>query len=299
MVRDALEEYDAHTYAQGVFPMKSLMVASLLLTSISSYAQSFLVLQNGVTLTTDKKGFVYDFGHFHLHYKLSSTGGNYFIEDKKLSTIDENGLLFEKPNTKIDKVKGKGLNYLIDGDNHLLAIDALGFFYEYDKDDKIFRKAIAFGGNYFLVRPEDRKPLVDLYTVNQKGNYFKMTIPGLNPADITVTAGTYFQTRSGATYTVSKDGFVFAKPELRVGPVAKAGGNFFIDSNNLLYTVSEEGILGLPILPANFRVADLQRLGANFMIDAEGRIFTVDQTGKIFERSSTHDLRGARILFNR
>ncbi len=279
--------------------MKSLLVAGILLASVNSFAQSFLVLQNGVTLTTDKKGYVYDFGHFHLHYKVTTTGGNYFIEDKKLSTIDENGLLFEKPTTKIDKVKGKGLNYLIDGDNHLFAIDARGFSYEYDKDDKIFRKAIAFGGNYFLVRPEDQKPTVDLYTVNQKGNYFKMSIPGLNPADITVAAGTYFQTRAGVTYTVTKDGFVFAKPEVRVGSIAKAGGNFFVDSNNLLYTVSEEGILSLPVLPANLRVAGLQRFGANFMIDAEGRIFTVDQTGKIFERSSTHDLRGARILFNR
>ncbi len=279
--------------------MKSFVVAGILLASVNSFAQSFLILQNGVTLTTDKMGFVYDFGHFHLHYKVTTNGGNYFIEDKKLSTINENGLLFEKPNTKIERVKGKGLNYLIDGNNHLVVVDALGFSYEYDKDDKVFKKAMAFGGNYFLVKPEDRKPLVELYTINQKGNYFKLAIPGLNPADITVAAGSYFQTKAGVTHTVSKDGFVFAKPEIRVGTIAKAGGNFFVDSNNLLYTVSEEGILALPVLPTNLRVASLQRLGANFMIDAEGRIFTVDQTGKIFERSSTHDLRGARILFNR
>jgi hypothetical protein len=279
--------------------MKSLLVAGILLASVNAFAQSYLILQNGVTLTTDKKGFVYDFGHFHLHYKVTTHGGSYFVEDKKLSTIDENGLLFEKPNTKIEKVKGKGLNYLIDGDNHLFTVDAKGLFFEYDKDVKIFRKAIGFGGNYFLVKPEDRKPGVDLYTVNQKGNYFRMSIPGLLPAEITVSAGTYFQTRAGVTYTVSKDGFVFAKPEVKAAAVAKAGGNFFVDANNLLYTVSEDGLLLLPVLPANLRIANLQRFGANFMIDGDGRIFTVDQAGAIIERSTTHDLRNARLLFNR
>lgn len=275
--------------------MKKFLAAGLLLASMNVFSQSYLILNNGVTLTTDNAGFLYDFGHFHLPYKINVTGGQFFIEDNKLSTVDSSGFLYEK-GKKIEKVKAKGSNFLITDDNKLVTFDAKGFFYEFDKDDKIFRKVTLFGGNFFLVKPDDKKPQVDLYTVNDKGNYFRISLNGLNPADIIAVGGTYFQTKSGVVYTVSKDGFVFSKADQKVGTISKIGGNFFIDSAGLLFTVSDEGFLMLPILPANIKVVELTRLGANFMLDASGKIFTVDKTGAMSERIINHDLRQARIL---
>ncbi len=274
--------------------MKKLLLAGLTFLSMNAFSQSYLVLNNGVVLTTDKAGYVYDFGHFRLPYKVTLSGGQFFVEDKMLATIDSNGFLYQKT-LKVEKIKGKGLNYFINDDNHLVTVDSKGFFYDYDKEDKVFKKAIKFGGNFFLVQPDDKKPVVELYTVSSTGNYFKMSIPGLTPANISTIGGNFFQA-NGVTYTVSKDGFVFPKKEIAVKKILKSGGNYFIDSDKLIYTVTDEGFLVLPALPEKFKVADVQKLGANYMVDSEGRIFTVDMNGVLFERTTTHDIKSVKIL---
>ena len=178
----------------------------------------------------------------------------------------------------------------------MLTVDDKGFVYEYEEDDSIFKKAIAFGGNFFTVKPEKRKPDVDLYTISGNGNYFKLKVDGLNPSDIETFGGSFFQTKSGALYTISKAGFVFAKPEVKTGKVVKAGGNYFIDSNNFLYTISEEGLLVLPVLPANIKVSEVVKLGSNYMIDNRGRIFVVDKAGALYERTIDHELLNTKVL---
>jgi hypothetical protein len=279
--------------------MKKLLLAGLTLFSASVFSQSYIILQNGVTLTTDKFGFVYDFNHFSLPYKVSITGGNFLVEDERLETVDENGFLFIKDpkDIKIKKINGKGLNYFITDNNHLVTIDARGFYFRYDKDSGVFRKAAKFGGNYFTVEENSRNKIFDLYTVNTKGNYFKINLAGLNPADIELFGGKYFVTRQGVLHTVSSEGFVFSKPALTMGKIIRQGGNFFVDDTGKLYTVSEEGFVFLPILPANLKIAELERFASNYMIDREGRIFVVDHQGLLFEREVfAHDLRNSRIL---
>jgi len=274
--------------------MKKFLVAGLMLASFNVFSQSYLILSNGVTLTTDKAGFIYDFGHFHLPYKVSNKGTNYFVEEEKLSTIDENGYLYEK-SFKAKKLKGTGGNFFVNDDSHLVTIDTKGFYYEYEEDTKIFKKITAYGGNYFLVKMDKKKP-TELYTVNDKGNYFKLNVEGLNPDDITTFKGNYFQTKSGTTYTISTAGFVFPKPTVKTGTVTKAGANYFVDSNKLLYTVSQDGLLILPVLPMKLKIDNLDIFGANYMIDKDGRIFIVDKAGNIFERTIKHDLRNAKIF---
>jgi hypothetical protein len=275
--------------------MKKFLATGLVLVSMNVFSQSFLILNNGVTLTSDTAGFIYDLGRFTMPNKVSFSSGQFFIQEKKLTTVDTAGFFYDKE-MEVKKLKGKGLSYFINDDNHLVTVDSKGFVFEYDKDDKIFKKTIGFGGKFFMVKPDDKKPLVDLYTLNDKGNYFKTTVTGLNPADITLLGGAFFQTKSGVTYTISKDGMVFPKTEQKVAAIKKAGGNFFIDSANNLFTVSQEGFLILPILPANIKVSDIQKIGSNYMLDSEGRIFVVDKSGVIFERTMSHDLRKAKVL---
>lgn len=274
--------------------MKKLLLAGFAFLSMNAFAQSYLVLNNGVVLTTDKAGYVYDFGHFRLPYKVTLNGGQFLVDEKILSTVDSNGFFYQKT-FKVEKIKGKGLNYLITDDNHLVTIDSKGFFYDFDKESKLFKKVVKFGGNFFLVEPDDKKAIHELYTVSSSGNYFKMVIPGLTPANISTIGGNFFQA-NGVTYTVSKDGFVFPKKEIAVKKIIKSGGNYFIDSDKLIYTVTDEGFLVLPSLPEKFKVADIQKLGANYMIDVEGRIFTVDMNGALFERTTTHDIKSVKIL---
>lgn len=275
--------------------MKMLLIASLSVLSLNCFSQSYMILQNGVTLSTDKAGFIYDFGHFSMPYKVTVNGGQFYVEDEKLVTIDEKGFVYNK-DLKVKKAKLKGLNYIL-SDDKFVTIDSQGFFYEFDKDASTKKIANA-GGIFFTVNTDEKKKIVDLFTVNSKGNYFKVTLPGLNPADISVFGGTFFMTNKGVIHTVSKDGFVFAKPEIKVGTITKAGGNFFADSTGKIYTVSEDGFLMLPVLPTTVKAAtSFSKLGANYFQDQTGKTFTVDKMGAINERSiKDHDLSNVKII---
>lgn len=276
--------------------MKKILTLASLMLALNGYSQSYMILGNGVTLTTDKAAFIYDFNHFILPYKVTLTGGQFLAEDGKFISIDDKGFLYRKDEKAPSKLKGKGNNYVIADNGVLYTFDSAGFFYKFDKDNAT-KKANNFGGNFFTSKPDDKKPTVELYTLNSKGNYFKTDVASLNPADIKIMGGTYFQTNKGVIHTITKDGFVFAKPEIKVGQVKKIGGNFFVDANNAIYTVSEEGFLFLPALPSNLKVATITKIGQNYFQDQEGRLFVIDSAGAIFERDiKTHDLKDTKIL---
>lgn len=271
--------------------MKNIIAFGLLFGTLTASAQSYLVLNNGVMLTTDKAGYAYDFGHFVIPYEVKVNGGNFLVEKDQLVTVDENGYKYDK-DEEVKKINGKGLNYLVNDDDKLVTVDAKGFYFKYEDD--IFKRIEKFGGNYFVAK--DKKKNVVLYTVNSKGNYFNITTPGLNPADITTLGGTFFVTNRGVVYTVSADGYVFAKTEKAYG-IKKQGGNFFVDATGKLFTVAESGILTNPVVPLSLNVNNIQKAGANYMIDSEGRLFVVDKNGNLFERKvGNHDLRNVKII---
>lgn len=273
--------------------MKNAFILLSMMLSASAFSQSYLILNNGVTLTTDTKGFIYDFAHFNLPSKVSLNGGQFFVSEDKLVTIDSAGLLFEK-SQEVKKTKGKGINFLLNDKNKLITVDDKGFSYSFD--DKAFSKISSFGGKFFVVKSDDKKIPDALYTVNAKGNYFNVTLPGLNPADILVRGGNYFQMKNGLVYTISKDGFVFSKTQIQVQAIKKLGGNYFVDAANTFFTVSEEGALTVAALPLNLIIANISKMGSNYVIDSEGRFFAVDNSGLVFERTVNNDLKSTKIL---
>ena len=276
--------------------MKKLFVLAALSFSLNTLAQSYMMLGSGVVLTVDKQGQVFDLNHFILPYKVTLTGGQFLAEEDRFVTIDDKGFLYRKEEKVPKNILAKGLNYIISERGRLTTIDNAGFFYEYDKES-IFKKTRMFGGNFFLVDADEKKGLVDLYTINSKGNFFKINVPNLNPAFITVAGGRYFQSRNGVVSTVSKDGFVFSKPDIKVDAIKKMGGNFFIDTNNLIFTVSEDGLLLLPLIPDGLEISSLTKIGNNYFIDGRGKLFTVDNLGQITEREiKSHDLNDVKIL---
>ena len=276
--------------------MKKILALGSLILALNGYAQSYMILGNGVTLTTDKAAYIYDFGHFILPYKVTLTGGQFLAEEGKLISIDDAGFLYRKDEKAPTKLKGKGNNYIVADNGTLYTFDATGFFYKFDKDAAT-KKAVGFGGNFFTVKPEEKKTIVDLYTLNSKGNYFKTVVEGLNPSEISTFGGTFFQTTKGIVYTISKDGFVFSKADTKVAAIKKIGGNFFIDANNAIYTVSAEGFLMLPALPMNLKIATITKLGQNYFLDQEGKLFVIDSAGAIYQREmSAHELKDAKIL---
>jgi len=261
--------------------MKYLVLLLMILMAANLQAQSYMVLENGIVLTLDRSGFIYDFSHFVMPYKVSINGGQFLVEDSKLITIDENGFLYRK-DQKVKAINGKGNNYYIDDDNELVTIDSKGFFYHFGDED--FKRVGHFGGNFFTIQSSKRNPQLDLYTVNSKGNYFKLKIDGLDPLSILHVGGNYFVTKSNVAYTVSRDGFVFAKPQMSIGSIRRRGGNYFINDKNQIFTVSEEGLLLLPDMPDNLKLSSIKFLGANYLVTSDGMTFVIDKLGSIYQR---------------
>jgi hypothetical protein len=276
--------------------MKSLLLAALVFFSIKSFSQSYVVMDNGIVVTTDSNGFTYDFGHYAFPQKITLKGGQYFVEDGNiLATIDENGLLFRKYELIPEKIKGKGINYFLSEEGFLYMIDRKGFVKV--TENELYKNAVNFGGNYFTVATDAEKTQLDLYVVTSDAQVVKADAPSLKVKDIVSFGGTYVMNNRGVVYTIAATGAVTARDDVRVGILQKKGGNYFVDSSGYFYTVSDAGDLKMPGLPVTLKVSSIQRLGSNYFIDQTGKLFVVDKNGNVFERTMRdHDFRLAKII---
>ena len=74
--------------------MKKIFLAVIATLSFSAFFQSYFVLENGITLSVDTGGYVYDFGHYTPVGRVTVKGGQYLVEDNNvLVTVDEKGTL--------------------------------------------------------------------------------------------------------------------------------------------------------------------------------------------------------------
>lgn len=275
--------------------MKNLMLAALATLSLNAFSQSYIIMENGITITTDNSGFAYDFGHYAFPQKVTLKGGQYFVEEGTiLATIDENGLFFRKYELIPEKIKGKGINYFLSEEGALYGIDKKG--YVKVTENEAFKRAVNFGGNYFTVtNPETQ--LLDLYTVDAAAVVAKAEAPSLKVKDIIAYGGSYVMNNRGVVFTIAANGTVTPQDDIRVGIITKKGGNYFTDSSGYMFTVSESGVLKMPGLPLNLRVSSMHKLGSNYFIDLSGRLFVVDKEGNIFERTMRdQDFKNAKVI---
>jgi len=277
---------------QGSLLMKKFFATALAVLSMNSFAQSYMVLDNGIVLTTTKTGDVNDLSNFALPRDVRISGGQFFVQHDKLVTVNNSGLF--TTDLTVRSFKGKGMNYIIDG-SQLITISAEGFYTKL-KDDA-FKKSDRFGGVFFTANNDEKKKTADLYTVGANGLYTKIMLDGFNAFDITLMGGNYFFVK-GVPYTVATTGFIYPKTDFNIPSVKMMGGNFFIDKENTLYTVAESGFLILPVvLPAELKISEITKVGANYMLDNENRLFTVDHQGNVqFKLVPGHDLKKVKLL---
>jgi len=273
--------------------MKKLLCL-LSLAALPAFSQSYIVLNNGITLTLDRDAFVYDLSQFNQPYKITNKGASYFFEDNILHTFNKKGFIFTT-DFKEDDILEKGGNFFFIDNDEIVVIDENGSFFKYE--DKVFKEKIQIGGNFLTVMKDKKKNLADLYVINNKGRYVLNNIPELNPIEISVVGGRYFQTQSGDLFSVSESGFVFKKANLKNLKITKKGYNYFMTSDNVIYTVSSDGVVIAPLLPMEFKADQIKKIGANYLIDAQHRIFGVDSKGAVLLRSiKGHDLSKALII---
>lgn len=275
--------------------MKKLMLAALATLSLNAFSQSYIIMDNGITITTDNSGYAYDFGHYAFPQKVTLKGGQYFVEEGTiLATIDENGLFFRKYEMIPEKIKGKGINYFLSEEGALYAIDKKG--YVKLTENELFKKAMNFGGNYFTVSDTEAQSL-DLYVVDGTGKVAKADAPSLKVKDIIAYGGSYVMNNRGVVFTIAANGVVTPQDDVRVGIITKKGGNYFTDSSGYLFTVSEQGVLRMPAMPLTLRVSSILKLGSNYFIDQSGKLFVVDKDGNIFERTMRdYDFKTAKVI---
>ncbi|HXH76382.1 MAG TPA: hypothetical protein VNJ08_15530 [Bacteriovoracaceae bacterium] len=276
--------------------MRNFLLASIALLSINAYSQSYVILDNGIVVTTDKAGFTYDLGQFAFPQRVTLKGGKYFVEEGKiLSTVDEKGFLHRKHEVLPAKILGKGINYFMSTEGDLYTIDKKGYVVISQHPELI--GATKFGGNYFYVPFDAEKNTGDLYTVTQDGVLVKAVAETFNISEVVAFGGTYFMNNRGIIHTISADGVLAAKPEMRVGVLVKKGGNYFTDSSGGIFTVMEDGNVKLPGIPMTLKIGQITKLGSSYFLDLNGKLFVVDGNGDVFERTmADHDFRHARII---
>lgn len=275
--------------------MKKLFLAALATLSLHTFAQSYIIMDNGITLTTDNSGFVYDFGHYAFPQKVVLKGGQFFVEEGGiLATVDEHGLFFRKYEMIPEKIIGKGINYFLSEDGSMYTINKAG--YVTLTQDEAYKKAVNFGGNYFTVEANDAKDL-ELRVVTGDGQVVAPVVPSLKVKDIISFGGNYFMTNRGIVFSVTDAGAVVPHDDMRIGILNKKGGNYFVDSSGYFYTVAQDGTLKMPALPISLRVPSIFRLGSNYFIDQAGKLFTVDKDGNVYERPMRdHDFKNAKVI---
>lgn len=269
--------------------MKNVFFLALLALSFNAFSQSYFVLDNGITLSVDTQGYVYDFSHFTPVARVTVKGGQYLVEDSNvLVTVDEKGGLFRKYELLPKQVIGKGINYFIGDNGTIYTMDTMGYV-TLTEDDARIKSVNKFGGNFFA--SDDQ-----MYVVTTDGRYVEVVVEGLRPADIITFGGNYFMTNRGVLYTVTTDGKILSKKQDRVGIIVKKGGNYFVDTTGMIYTVGQDGSLKLPAMPVSLRIQAISKLGSTYFLDGAGKLFTVDKEGNIFERWINYDLKTTKII---
>lgn len=269
--------------------MKYYLVVLASLFISKAFSQSYFVLDNGITLSVDSEGYVYDYGHHTPTSRVSVKGGQFLIEDANiLVTVDARGNMYRKYEILPENVLGKGSNYFIGTNNLFYGIDSEGYVNLLELDKKL-NNITRFGGTFFATD-------ADFFVVNEKGSFVKAEVEGVKPTDLIILGGNYFMTNRGVLYTVSADGKIISQKAQRVGIIQKKGGNYFIDTTGSLYTVSATGELKLPGIPMSLRIPAVSRLGTNYFMDAAGKLFTVDRSGSVYERWTNHDIKNVSIL---
>jgi hypothetical protein len=299
--------------------MKKMILSMLLGLSLNAFGQSYMIMENGVVLTTDQQGFVYDFGHYALPQDVTLRGGRFFVEDSTvLAVVDDNGFLHRSYQHIPEKIRGRGINYFLSSLGELFTIDGTGAVH-YFQDDR-FKRAENFGGIYFTVRlPEQPEPLI--FTISADGQVHEVSevsspeaeveadgeeeaeapagaeAENLKSLSIAAFGGNYFMSSKSVLHTVASTGEVKAHPNAVVGVFVKRGGNYFTDAAGIIFTVTVNGDLIVPGIPLNFDARRVTRTGSNYFMDVFGRLYVVDRAGNIFEKNlQDHKLKDVSII---
>jgi hypothetical protein len=263
--------------------MRSLIFFLSFIVSFSVWSQSYLIMENGLILTTDEEGFLYDLGLFTYPHKVTLRGGNYFIEEGRvLATINDAGQLKRKLEKLPQTFLGRGMNYFISPAGEVYTIDSNGELHYFQKDQ--FKNVTHFGGTYFFVTNDSDPDQVDVYVIRRDGEIIKADLGTIPKNEIASLGGMYFMKKDGSLISFGENSQVNYLNNTRVGLLERRGGNFLIDSSLFIYAFNKEGEIKLPALPSSLKISSVYKNGTNYFVDESGRFYIVNKAGEVLER---------------
>lgn len=272
------------------------LVAGLLLAATATvHAQSYMVRANGVVLTLDEKGFVYDLNQFVLPYMITVKGGMFYVTDKRvITTIDENGFFYRLDPKQYEaprKVEHSGHNYFLEGNGTVWSFDRNGSptIGERNWD---YRKPLYVGGKFFVVKAKRDEP-ASLVIVNDRGTVNELRVKDLDASKIVKSGTNWFAAQvrpafSYQLYTLDADGKVYQNPNLKAPAIIGAKGGNFLEADGELLTIDERGTIVSQGTMSRF--GTISKIGHNYFLTQEGKLFVVDMNGTVIERTGVVDL---------
>lgn len=261
-----------------------------LLFAVTAEAQSYMVRANGVVLTLDEKGFVYDLNQFVLPYMITVKGGMFYVTDKRvITTIDENGFFYRLDPRQYEaprKVEHSGHNYFLESNGAVWSFDRNGLPTVGERNWD-YRKPLYVGGKFFVVQGKRREP-GRLVVINDQGQVNEVSVAELDPATIRESGANWFVDTKKRLFTINADGQV--GQALGVGPMGNLsakGGNFLVVDGNLLTVTEDARVNNRGSLS---RYGTISKLGSNYFLTQEGKLFVVDLSGAVIERTGVVDL---------
>ena len=266
--------------------MKSLVLAALFCVITQTvFAQSYVILQNGVLLSVDESGLIYDFSQFVKTYEITAKGKNYIVtKDNNLTVISKEGFVYKKGDKLAPKkIKANGGVWLLGTKGELSIITKEGFVFTYDKEDRLNKLDVALSGGNFLILKGKKPEETIITTINEtKGLYTVFTANDLKSIKldlnkVTVVGGNYFVSAEGVLFTVSADGLISSKESMgNFKGLKNKGGNFLVESNGTIRTVLSNGYLVIPYLPST--MGTVKATGYNYFVDSNDELITVRDT---------------------
>jgi hypothetical protein len=264
--------------------MSLLAVLFALAGSITTHAQSHLLKLDGVLLSVDASGFIYDLGNRVDPAQVKARGKNWLAEKSgALITIDSAGLVNRRTDVRVPRtLRAHGGTWFLGERGELSVVTASGAVVTTQEPTLREGDIAPRGGNFFVWRPR-RGGAPVLYTFNSAtgesyhsdAEYVRRL--GIDMSSFKGNGNNWLVDGRGILHVVTRIGAVMPRRDLGTFfGLSTRGGNYFVDATGATQVVMDNGSVHMPYLPLDYSA--IATAGDTFGWNTRGDFFTFVET---------------------